>query len=112
MESLNIEGAKLATGKCFVEYNLPSTIDVAAILRRHAREEFEPGMLLETWGGRVASYWPESDHVLVVETCTFTAPGWSGPLTHVEMITQEQYQHHVDQIARGQFAPMNEATKG
>jgi hypothetical protein len=111
LEPLRLEGTTFETGECFVAYNCSPTLDVAVILHRHAREEYEPGMLVEVWGGRIASYWSDGEQVLVVETCTFTAPGWSGPMTHVEAISQERYREHADQIARGEFAPMRDFTK-
>jgi hypothetical protein len=51
LEPLRLEGAKFETGKCLVDYNCSSTLEVAVILQRHAREEYEPEiMLVEVWG--------------------------------------------------------------
>ncbi len=100
-----------ALGRCYVEIGiaLPTGLDLPALLARHACSAYEPGMLVEHWGGRRASYWAVAEAIVIIETAAMSAEGWSGPLTFVEVTTPARYAAHVEELERGTFAPLNAA---
>lgn len=100
-----IEGAILEMGQCFIECGAEILREVEPILVRHARAEFEPGTFVHVWGSRIASSWPDGDNVIVVGTVVFSAPGWEGPLTHVEVISGEKSRQYEPLVERDEFPP-------
>ena len=103
MQRFRLDGAAFDTSLCFIEYQAPIMCDVGEILQRHGRAAFEPGSVVQVWGGRLASSWQDDENIVVVETVIFSTPGWQGPLTHVEVVSGERHRAHQAAIARGEF---------
>jgi hypothetical protein len=100
-----IEGAVFEVGQCFVECGIAFDRDLEPLLERHARAEVEPNTLVQIWGDRIASFWPDGDNLIVVETIVFSAPGWQRPLTHVEVISAEKRRAFEPLFERDEFPP-------
>jgi hypothetical protein len=100
-----IAGAVFELGQCFVEYGIEIRRELEPILVRHARAEFEPNTIVHIWGDRIASFWPDGDNSIVVETIVFSAPSWKGTLTHIEVINAEKRQEYEPLFERDEFLP-------
>jgi len=105
MARLQIEGAVFELGQCFVEYGVEIRRELEPILVHHARAEFKPSTFVHIWGDRIASFWPDGDNLIVVETIVFSAPGWKGPLTHIEVINTEKRREYEPLGERDEFPP-------
>jgi hypothetical protein len=105
MIRLQIEGSVFDLGQCFVEYGAEIRRELEPILVRHAKAEFEPSTFVHIWGDRIASFWPDGDNLIVVETIVFSAPGWEGPLTHIEVINAKKRREYEPLWERDEFPP-------
>lgn len=70
--------------------------DLDDILQRHFRQEFAENMLVESGEEGYASYWPDNDAVIRVETTMWDADDESLALTLVDRMPQEDYEDLVE----------------
>jgi hypothetical protein len=105
MTRLQVEDAVFELGQCFVEWGVDACRELEPILVRHAKAEFEPGTIVHIWCDRIASFWPDGDNLIVVETLAFSAPGWQGTMTHIELIGADKRREFEPLWDRDEFPP-------